>query len=196
MAQLLEILGASAIGGFIIFMMLNLNMNINTSAREIFLNTNTQRSAATTARYFEYHLYKIGYRTTGDKILLADSIALRYRSDFDNNGTVDTVYYYLGTKTAMGSTPNPNDRQLFRRENNAAPGIASVVTQFRLTYFDSSGTIIPYSSLGSSAERRKIRTVRAYIRFELPEPSYNQYNPVLRYNPVEWQKIIRPKNLQ
>jgi len=81
MGQLLELLGASIIGGFIMLIGLALNMQISDSSREIFQSTYNQRSAITASQVIEYDLYKAGYAATGEKITQADSNAVKFRSD-------------------------------------------------------------------------------------------------------------------
>lgn len=189
MGQLLELLGASIIGIFIMLIGFTLNMQISDSSREIFQSTYNQRSAITSTQVIEYDLYKAGYAAAGEKIIQADSNAVKFRSDFDNNGTIDTIYYYTGATSAMTLTSNPNDKELFRKINSQSPNLVSVITRFNIVYYDSIGNQLSYSSLSSSVQRAKIRGVRTYVKTELPDAINNLYNP------MEWREIIRPKNL-
>lgn len=189
MGQLLELLGASIIGGFIMFIALALNMQISDSSREIFQSTYNQRSAITASQVIEYDLYKVGYGVSGEKVMQADSNAVKFKSDLDNNGTIDTIYYYTGATSAMTSTSNPNDKQLFRKINNQSANLVSVITRFNLVYYDSIGNQLNYSFLSSAVQRLKIRGMRTYVKTELPDAINNLYNP------MEWREMIRPKNL-
>ena len=189
MGQLLELLGASIIGGFIMLIGLALNMQISDSSREIFQSTYNQRSAITASQVIEYDLYKAGYGVTGEKVMQADSNGIKFKSDFDKNGTIDTIYYYTGATSAMTSTSNPNDKQLFRKINSQSPNLVSVITRFNIVYYDSIGNQLSYPSLSSSVQRLKIRGMRTYVKTELPDAINNIYNP------MEWRKMIRPKNL-
>lgn len=188
MGQLLELLGATVIGAFVILLILNLNLQMNENTRQLTQDTYTQNSSATSLSILEYDLYKAGFRTTGNKILLADSNQVKFRTDINNNGSIDTVYYYTGSTTAMNSTTNPNDKQLYRKINGTI-NTAAIITSFNLVYYDSLGNQLSYASLSSAVTRAKIRSIRTYIKLELPDAIDNYYNP------VEIRRIIRPKNL-
>jgi hypothetical protein len=189
MGQLLELLGASIIGGFIMLIALTLNMQISDSAREIFQSTYNQRSAITASQVIEYDFYKAGYGVTSEKVIHADSNAVKFRSDLDNNGTIDTIYYYTGATSAMTSTTNPNDKQLYRKVSSQSANLVSIITRFNIVYYDSIGNQLNYSTLSSSVQRSKIRGMRAYVKTELPDAINNLYNP------MEWREMIRSKNL-
>ncbi|MFA7227558.1 MAG: hypothetical protein WC061_00870 [Melioribacteraceae bacterium] len=196
MGQLLELIGASVIGGMIMLIGLSLNFQINESSREIFQNTYTQRSAITAGQILEYDFYKAGYRTTGAKLIQADSSIIKFKADLDDNGAADTVMYYLSSTDSMVTTTNPNDRKLLRKINSQSAGPVSVVTRFLLSYKDSIGNNLSYASLTSPAIRAKVRSIRVYVKTELPDAINNTHNPdVQLYNPLDWQKTIRPKNL-
>ncbi len=196
MGQLLELIGASIIGAMIMLIGIGLNFQINESSREIFQNTYNQRAAITSGQVIEYDFYKAGYKATSEKLIQADSSTIKFKSDIDDNGTVDTVYYYLGSKDSLKSTTNPNDKKLFRKINSQTANTVALVTRFLLTYKDSIGNTLSYSSLTNAATRAKVRSIRVYIKTELPDPVYTTSNRDIKsYNPLDWKKTIRPKNL-
>lgn len=188
MSEIIKLIGANVIAGFVILIILSLNMRMSDSANQLYQDTFNQRNAITSAQILEYDFYKIGYNVTGNKIIQADSSIIKYLSDVDNNGTVDTVTYYTGSKTALTSTANPNDMELFRKLNQTINSI-SIVTRFYLSYFDSANTNLPYATLTNQSSRDKIRTIQVLVKTELPDSTGNLYSP------VDWRKKIRPKNL-
>lgn len=191
MGQLLELIGSTIIAGFVILILLRLNSQIGDAATELHQQTFNQRNAVTVGDVLEHDFAKIGYRVTiGDKIIQADSNRIIFRTDIDNNGTIDTIDYSLTTPDSLSSTPNPLDRILLRKVGNAIPRITSMVTRFRLIYYDSVNNEISYGSLASSAFRNKIRGIRMYTKYELPFMVNNSYNP------TELRRIFRPKNLR
>ena len=190
MSYLLDVLGATAIGGFVILLILEINIQMNSANNEMILTTYTQVSAVATSEIIRYDFYKIGYRITGDKIILADSAGLKYKTDIDNNGTEDSVYYYTGTTGDLSTTTNPNDMPLYRLLNNNSPNLMSVASTFNLTYYDSIGTILSYASLNTQANRNKIRSFKVNIMFESNDPIDGIYQG------VDFQRIITPKNLK
>ncbi len=196
MGQLLELIGASLIGALIMLIGLSLNLQINDSSREIFQSSYNQYSSITAEQVIDYDFYKAGYRETGEKLIQADSSIIKFKADLDDNGTADTVSYYLGTKESLTATNNPNDMQLYRKINSQSAGLVSLVTRFLLTYTDSTGNNLTYASLTNPVNRAKVRAIKVYVKCELPEAINNPYNPdILSYNPVDWRKTIRPKNL-
>jgi len=196
MGQLLELIGASMIGALIMLIGLSLNMQINASSSEIFQSSYNQYSSITANQIIVYDFYKAGYRSTGNKLIQADSSIIKFQGDIDDNGNADTVSYYLGTKASLTATKNPNDMQLYRKINNQAASMVSIVTRFLLTYKDSLGNNLTYSSLTNPATRAKVRAIKVYVKCELPDAINRPYDPsVLFYNPVDWFRTIRPKNL-
>lgn len=189
MQHLLELLGANVIGGMIMLIGITLNMQINEAARDIFEDTYQLRNSITAFQIIDYDLHKAGYGVTGEKIVIADSNALKFKADLNDNGTIRTVYYYVGSDSVMSITSNPNDRQMLRKIDNINPNIVSTITRLNFVYYDSIGNQIAYASLSSAVTRSKIRSIRIYVRAEAPEI----VNGI--YKPIEWRTIIRPTNL-
>lgn len=79
-------------------------------------------------------------------ILAADSTSISFLSDVaPEDGTVDTVHYFLGPKSELSATPNPRDRMLYRVINsNPARGSNLGIVEFSLTYFNALGDTIPF----------------------------------------------------
>jgi len=189
MGSLIDILGSFAIGGMVVLMIIAFNLKMQEDSRETFSNQNVQGNTASSAEVFDYYFYKIGYKAPGEKIIYADSNSIKFAADINNDGTPDTTRFFLGPKSEMSNTENPDDMKLYRQDNSAAPVLADIVTQFNLTYYDSLNAEINYSVLGSSSERSKIRGIKINLKIESQDKS-GDYFPV-----VEWQKLIRPKNL-
>ncbi len=54
----------------------------------------------------------------------ADTHSIAYLMDFNRNGTVDTVYYWIGALSDLAYTQNDSDRILYRK---IGPGMAGEV---------------------------------------------------------------------
>ncbi len=147
MAYWLDLIGSYIIAGTIILMIGRLNVYILNSSNENLQSNREQLNLSTSADIIDYDFYKIGYRITGDKIVIADSDKIKFYADIDNNGTGDTLYYYAGDLSELSSTKNPNDKLLYRILNNEIALSATAVTDFKLTYFDSLIAQIFYSFL-------------------------------------------------
>jgi hypothetical protein len=190
MSTLLDIITATFIGAILILMIIGITFYIENSSREITNANIAQINAKEIAEVLDYDLYKIGFRVPDSKILVADSTRLVFRSDIDNNGKIDTLEYLLGNPNELTSTPNPNDRILYRVLNNEPRRGSNLgVVYFKFVYYDSSNTNINYSSLISQSQRDKIKAIGYHLRVE-------SVFPIEGYYPgSELKKTIRPKNL-
>jgi hypothetical protein len=188
MSYLLDTVGSTLFAGVLILMIITHNINVDNASRELFQNSMTQSEAIEAGKIFDYDLYKVGYRVSGAKILLADSTRFKYLADVNNDGAVDSVYYYLGN-TLTAATENPNDRPVYRVLNNGTPTLCMVVCEFKMSYLDSAGNKLSYASLGSASEKAKVKTLYGKIRFESP------YRVDGKYQSFVLSKAVRPKNL-
>ncbi|MCW9066393.1 MAG: hypothetical protein OQJ78_08840 [Ignavibacteriaceae bacterium] len=192
---LMDILGATIIGGIL---MLNL-FEINNAAIE---NNYTgsgeltaQQNLAVTVQVLEHDFRKIGYCANWQKIpiptlaiLAADSSSIKFLTDVDSDGNVDTMYYYLGPTSELLSTPNPRDRILYRVINSKDPfGVNLGVTQFNLTFFDVLGNLINFPITVPG----EIYTMQIDITVE-DVAAYNE-----QYSSAFWRQIrLVAKNLR
>lgn len=196
MAYLIDVLGSVIVSSFVILMLVGFNVQMSTFSYDMFSSTLTQGNAVVTGQILEYDLYKIGYRASGQKISFADSTKIIYSTDLENNGSLDSVCYYIGTIENLSSTPNPIDRPLYRSQNGQSPIQIAAISNLK----DSTNSIIPYFSYLDSAGvqivnpntvalRKSIRTIKVAMRLQAPEAIEGIYQG------VDWERTIRPKNL-
>ena len=115
-------------------------------------------------------------------MLAADSTSVTFLADLAADGSVDTVAYSVSDTSAAGGTENPRDRLFFHQVNGVpAGGMAMGLTDFHLTYLDSSGsaTTVP----------AQIHAVEIVLTVESLYP-YDD-----RYATATWEGTIRPRNL-
>ena len=192
---IIDILGATVIGGIL---MMNL-FQINNAAVENNYTGNgeliAQTNLATIVEILEVDVRKIGYCADWEKIpiptqaiLSADSTSIKYLTDVDSDGNVDTMHYYLGPTSELLSTPNPKDRLLYRVVNSEAPvGVNLGVTQFKLTFFDVLGNPISFPI----AVPGEIYTMQIDITVQ-DVAAYNE-----KYSSAFWRQIrLAAKNLR
>ncbi|MBN1301907.1 MAG: hypothetical protein JW995_11890 [Melioribacteraceae bacterium] len=190
MWSLLDTLGAAVIGGMVILLVISINLQMNSMSSELIENNIVQTNTSESIDILKYDFYKIGYKATGEKISIADSNQIKYAADIDDNGSVDTIFYYFSVQNVdSGATNNPN-RFLYRQENGGSTMIYSMLSDFVLTYFDSLGSQLNYASLSTSLQRSRIRS----IRVEMSHSSNYMINN--QYQTTDWTGIIRPKNLR
>ena len=151
-SSLIDILGATLVGGMLLLILFRINdaavENTYTYGGEYIVQSNLVE----VVELLEHDFRKIGYCADWKQIpdpskaiISADSTSISFLTDLDSDGTVDTLNYYLGPKSELSSTPNPDDRMLYRVVNNETPRGSNLgVVEFRLTYFNAIGSKIEF----------------------------------------------------
>lgn len=171
MGNLMEIIGSTAIGGFIILMIMQFNSNLVDDLQDSLYYLTTQYHSVTATQIIEYDFYKIGFRdTTSNTILSAKIDEVKFLADLENDGSLETICYYLGDSKNVKHTTNPNDKPLYREINEDKTGVVANVIDFELKYYKSDGTeFVPVNQ----SDRNKIKSVEIYANFESTEPHAN-----------------------
>ena len=191
MSYLLDIIGSTIIAGMVVMILLAVNINTTTSSAAILFTTIEQRKITQISEIVQYDFYKIGYLIPGEKIAIADSNEIKFYSDINNDTEIDSVHYYVGNTTDLSYTTNPDDKPLYRQRNYQDSLLAEIpVVDFNLSYYDSIGNSLDYSSLTSAAGRNLIKSIKIKITVESDEVYADEYRT------SEWKKKISPKNLR
>jgi len=190
MSAWLDVIGSFVIGAIVILILANLNFSINTAASENLYSGIVQRGLTSATDLIEYDLYKIGYRSSGNKIEIADSNEIKFYSDIDNDGVSDELHYFVSDAKFLTETSNPNDFLLTRKKNKEKSVASIPVVDFKLIYYDSLGQKIDYALLSSSqTDRDRIKTLRIRMECESADMIEDHYEA------IEWEKTIKPKNI-
>jgi hypothetical protein len=190
MGSQIDYIGSLVVNGLVILLVLTLNSNVATTSFQRTRDLSSQQSATTMMEILESDLFLAGYRSDDVPFLQADSTAIRFTADLDDNGVVDTVAYVLGTPSENGLTPNLRDRPLRRRVNSTLPyDIAQGLVEFTFAYFDTGGHRMVYDSLKAASHRALIRLLEIRFRVEPSDPLDTTYIP------VEVRRTIRPRNV-
>ncbi len=187
MASLLDIIGSTAIGAFIILMLISLNAQINSTSDANLVQMINQSNAVNFKDIILHDYYKIGYRVSGEKIAEADSNRIKFYADLNNDGIKDSVSYYTGN--IYKEENNQVSYSLYRKSKSGSSAVSESIDRFKLTYLDSLGQSIAYNKLSNSSSREKIKAVKVYIKFVSDIVIDN--TPAV----IEWQQTIKPKNL-
>ena len=182
MNVVLDLLGSSIIGGFVVLMMINFNIFQSNTVFASDSELQLQQNAKTLAEILNHDLRKIGYNYDNTAFVKADSEYVSFYSDIDRDGSVDLVKYFLGDTSTASTTTNPNDRVLYRIVNNdTIQGPSLGLTKAKFTYLT-----------GLGAETTTLSEIK-YIKAELwIEP----YEPVDGEYPFTyWELTINPRNL-
>ncbi len=192
---LLDIFGSMIVGGLILLMILKFNLFASNANYYSDNELKLQQNVKTLAEILNYDLRKIGYKNSGNSMLIAQPKHIKFYADIDAPGTpghgvVDIVEFILGDSTQSLGTTNPRDKILYRIVNNtdtiSGPSLGLVDLNF--TYMNANGVVT--STLDS------IR----YIKAEMwVEPA----NKIINYVTGEpdttvftyWELTIYPRNI-
>jgi len=178
------------IGAIIVMMIISFNYRTQEVSSEVLRSNITQLNIISVNESIENDFYKIGYMHTGDDVfIIAKENEIKFYSDIDNDYSIDSVYYFYDTSEEILTTQNKNDFPLYRTVNQGNSQLFAQLTQFSLTYFDSSNTEISFTDLLNETHRKRIKLIEISIRAE----SNDSVN--VNYEATEWTKIICPKNL-
>ncbi|MBU0561580.1 MAG: hypothetical protein KJ799_17055 [Bacteroidetes bacterium] len=186
MWSLLDAIGATILGSMFMLMVITVTMNMNDSVRDLLENNIAQYRVSETAEIIRSDFYRMGYLVPSNKIAAADSNRILFYSDLDNNGIVDTLEYK--TDATFDLTLAANQVPLLRIQNNQTLLIATV-SDFQLTYRDSTGAAFTYVSLSSSVNRSRIKGISVEMTMEIDQPDTTVQKA------ATWKSTIRPRNL-
>jgi hypothetical protein len=153
---IIDIIASTIVFGSLMLMTLRLNIAQTEMMQETRADLMVQQAVVQVSHLIEYDFRKIGYCRNAAQILnyaiiVADSDKITFRTDVDNNGSVDTMRYYLGPASELANTPNPRDRMLYRVINHDTPKGANLgVTVFDLRYFDQARKLMPFPITGTA----------------------------------------------
>ncbi len=149
-ASLFDIVGSTIIGGVLLLTLFRMNHTATQNTYNFSGELIVQENLVTTVEVLEYDLRKIGYCENPFKIpnparaiLYGDSSRIKYLTDIDFDGNVDTVEYYLGPASELSGTPNPNDKMLYRVINGVPSAVNLGVTDFKIKYYGALGNELP-----------------------------------------------------
>ncbi|MDR3665758.1 MAG: hypothetical protein P4L35_02835 [Ignavibacteriaceae bacterium] len=171
---------------------MKLNYQVSNNSSEISSNGMVQSYLTTISTVMENDIYKVGYRISDpNKLNIADSNRFSYKADVNNDGTADSVRYYLGTTSQAGKTSNPNDKPLYKVLNGGTSVSIGFVRDCHFTYYDSTGRqILSYANPTNVDTLKKVRVINVYIKCESPYLINNYYQT------AEYSRKIKPVNLK
>jgi hypothetical protein len=148
-STLLDIIGATIIGGLMLLSIQSLNQSASESSSHYNGDLISQQNLVSIVELLEYDFTRIGYcenvdsiKSPEDMIIAADSTSITFWTDlatsvtnFRGDGIPDILVYELGPD--VNETPNPNDKILYRYLSGASKNSSNLgITQFRIHYFD------------------------------------------------------------
>lgn len=151
-STILDIMGSTLIGGMLLMILFRVNDAAVENNYMYGGELVVQQNLVAVVELLEFDFRKIGYCADWEKlsnpllyIISADSNSIKFRTDLDSDGNVDSLWYYTGSTSELSGTPNPRDKFLYRVENNEKPVGANLgVTQFHMVYYDALGHKLSY----------------------------------------------------
>ncbi|NIT61048.1 MAG: hypothetical protein GWN00_34060 [Aliifodinibius sp.] len=182
MSSLIDIIGSSVIGGFLLLLLFNV---LNTT-NEYFLSHGddliVQKNLTSVASILEHDLRKMGFLVpeTELSIIQADSTNLKFRGDINKDFSLDTVEYYLGSTNELSATQNPDDRFIYRKVNGLPANGAKigVVTNFMFEYLDQDGNEVS-TLISIKMIRINMKVENSAVYGNDPNPNKNKYRTAI-----------------
>ena len=145
MAVILDIIFSLVFGSALLVIVLTANDIANENYSLYNGDVIVQEMLVSTAELVEGELRNMGFGVPEKKqtVLEADTARIKFLTDLDRNGSIDTITYFVGDTTELSQTQNKLDRYLHRKVNNAMTGKVGVVTQWKLRYITAAGEVLP-----------------------------------------------------
>jgi hypothetical protein len=146
-STLIDILGSTLVGGMLLLILFRIN---DTAVENNYMYGGelvVQQNLVAVVELLEFDFRKIGFCEDWTKlsnpllyIISADSNSIKFRTDVDSDGNVDSLSYYTGPTSELTETPNPRDKYLYRVINTDTPvGTNLGITEFNMIYYDALG---------------------------------------------------------
>lgn len=194
MNVIIDILGSSFIGGFIILLILKMNLY----SQNVSINSDTelkmQQNAKTLAEILDYDLRKVGYNYDSTAFITADSNKVKFYADMNEPGTVgygtvDVVEYFISDPSKSAGTTNPKDVVLTRVLNgtDTLSGPSLGLVKLKFSYYD--------HQLSTTNVTDSIKYVKAEFWVESLEPIDVNFGSQTGYPFTYWEMTINPRNI-
>ena len=182
MDTLLDLLGASFVGGIVILIMVNIYVYSSQKRFASSADLRLQQNAKTLAEIVNNDLRKVGYKYDGTAIAIAQPTEFSFYGDIDSNGTADQVTYLVSDSTQAPGTPNPHDIVLYRVVNgDTSKGPSLGLTKLQFSYKNVWGNIT------SVLDSIKYINVEMWIQTTDPVDG--------KYPFTYWEMTVNPRNI-
>jgi hypothetical protein len=173
MASAIDIMLAIALGGLLLLAIFNANAVVIENST--FLNGEmlVQQLLISTATLVEGEFRNMGVGVAQDSatIVVACDSAISFLSDFNRDGTIDRVDYWLGPVHEIPGIQNDSVRLLHRRVSGGSVQAVGEVTKFKLRYFSQNeiDTLIPPVS---GADLRSVKIIEITMEVQNRDALY------------------------
>ena len=181
----IDLLGSAIIGGIIILTMNQMQGRAVEQTDFYSVTRVAQKNLVAIAKIVENDFRKMGYGVIDPTkaILQADASSITFLGDYNRNGKMDTIKYWLGPTSELKRTPNPNDRILYRKINKEpALPLDYGLTKFGLHFYDqdmNTVTLLP-----------AIKIVEINLEVQSQEALFNENNEVAHTNKKDYYPTV------
>ncbi|HEX9828991.1 MAG TPA: hypothetical protein VGB10_02155 [Bacteroidota bacterium] len=188
-SAMMDIMASTIIFGSLMFTIGRVQINMNSTMYYNTYNYMTQNYALELAKTVEFDFHKMGFNVSGTKVDTAEANKIRFKYYILNDATMRTVTYELGPEDP--ASENPDDHTLYRTENGVTVEHNIGVTEFSMTYLDSTFNTLTAPVTGAS--RDSIHAIQVYFRVQSHAPII--LPDITTYISVFWEKLIYPRNM-
>lgn len=137
MATAMDIMLAISLGGLLMLAIINANAVVTENSSIINGDMLVQQLLISTAQIVEgeFRNMGVGVKEDSSTIVVAEQSHIGFLTDFNRDGTLDRVDYWLGAVHEIAGIQNDSVRLLHRSINNGPVQSVGEVTQFKLRYF-------------------------------------------------------------
>ncbi|HKJ31921.1 MAG TPA: hypothetical protein VKA34_08830 [Balneolales bacterium] len=171
-----------AVGAMILLAVFTLNSRMVQNSSDVTMDQMVKQKLGDVVNVVSSDFRKIGYNVKNGAIVSAGSHQIEFKSDINNNGSVDLIDWQYDTSKPDLNTKNPNDYALIRTVNGNSSEIDMGVTRFNIVLMDSLGQVTNTLS--------NVREIEVKILCQGAEKVDNKYNE------AAWQKTFMPWNLK
>ena len=206
-SSMLDIVGSFIVGGALLVMALRLNSQAAEATAIYGGNYILQKNLTALVDILEFEFRKIGYCKDWTKVAdptksirIAELNRIRFLTDVPTSGNplgdgnLDSITYWVGDTSELASTPNPNDKYLYRQVNNGtAERLNLGLTQFQFSYFDAMNDPLPFPI----TDPRKVYLMQVSVAVQTATPYEQEYVMDSSAYDVFWKQIrLVTKNLK
>ena len=185
MGSYLKLIGSFLIGGLILLNIYRFTAFFNENSNEKFLDSITAGAAAEIVKVIEFDFNRMGlgvYRQE-ETLLAAQSDSIAFCSDFDEDGVIETITYFVSDSLQASDTENISDKILYRHASGEPLVDGALgVTDFSIRYFDWFGN--------ETADLKQIKIFDIHLVVQ----STSAYND--QFSTVVWDGRISPPNIR
>jgi hypothetical protein len=194
MSSLMDVLFSVVLGGMLILTIMNANDVALENSSLLVGDKMVQESAVSVSLYLDGEMRNMGFGVPDSQqvVLQADSTTLKYRVSLPPFDDIDTVMFYLGPVSELASTPNTQDRYLYRVENNGTPIPVAVLTYLRFRYIDRSDSLmnipVSHGQLGQVFKVEVTTEVQNSYALYRPQSQVQSGQPDALYSSFLWNQ--------